>query len=274
MTDAQLTALATVLLVIVGTVQVMLLKGQSQQQRLSWAESYRRRWVELINDWGTVVFIGRRHNDYYQIAHLSAIEALRTATKEASADFAVSWAQASVRNVCGTLSDICMRVLQGQISIRDVYPIFGSELLRQGVPLRNLLDGNGYDVTWYGAAGPTEEERRHDSLRYHVQFWLQCHDGTRRRTLILIDLLWAEAARLEDLQAYEVINAANRKASTGYMNKDRIFSEVLRIGGWRAIYKAWRLRGFLGHAEWQRFPGGRGLSRKRMAKLSGEVDCP
>ena len=53
MTDAELTALATILLVVVGGAQVGILSGQRQQQRLDWAEMYRRRWTELQGDWAT-----------------------------------------------------------------------------------------------------------------------------------------------------------------------------------------------------------------------------
>ena len=270
MQDAELTALATVLLVAVGAAQVKILSGQRQQQRLDWAEMYRSRWIELRSDWATIVFLGRRVNDFYQVAHHDQLQKLREQSQMPSDEIASSWAQASVRNVCGMLSDLCTRILQGHIKIQDVYPIFGTELLRQGSPFRTLLDNRSEHLKCYGSLGPTEVESRHDRLRSEITTWLVCHDGIRRRCLIMIDLLWAEAARLEDLPPYELVAAANAKASTGELNRARLRIETLRLGGWCSWRRSRRLAGFLRHAEWRRFPWCRGLSKKRMDKLDGE----
>ena len=270
MTDAELTALATILLVVVGGAQVGILSGQRQQQRLDWAEMYRRRWTELQGDWATIVFLGRKTQDYYQIAHHVKLQELREFLRSSSSDIASSWAQASVRNVCGMLSDLCSRILQGHIKIDEVYPIFGTELLRQGAPLRTLLDGNSEYLKCYGSIGPTEEELRHDRLRSEITTWLVCHDGIRRRCLMMIDLLWAEAARLEDLPPYELITAADAKARSGHLNRARLSAEVRRLGGWGARRRARYLTSTLRHAEWRRFPWTRGLNKKKMKKLDEE----
>lgn len=270
MQDAELTALATVLLVAVGAAQVKILSGQRQQQRLDWAEMYRSRWIELRGDWATIVFLGRRVNDFYQVAHHDQLQKLREESQTLSDEIASSWAQASVRNVCGMLSDLCTRVLQANIKIQDVYPIFGTELLRQGAPFRTLLDNRSDHLKCYGSWGPTEEESRHDRLRSEITTWLVCHDGIRRRCLIMIDLLWAEAARLEDLPPYELVAAANAKASTGDLNRARLRTETMRLGGWFTWRRSRRLAKFLRHAEWRRFPWCRGLRKKRMKKLDDE----
>lgn len=267
MNEAQLMALATVLLVLVGGAQVGILLGQRQQQRLDWAEMYRRRWIELKGDWATVVFLGRLASDYYQVAHHEDLQRLREATQATSNSVASSWAQASVRNICGMLSDLCSRVLQGHIQVQDVYPIFGSELLRQGAPLRVLLDGNSSHLQAYGRLGPTEEEKRHDILRREMTTWLVCHDGIRRRCLIMIDLLWAEAARLEDLPPYELIQAANIKKGTGHLNRARLRTEAFRLNRWWSWRKCLRLANYLRHSEWRHVPWRRGLSKTRLKTL-------
>lgn len=156
MKDAELTALVTILLVAVGAAQAIILSGQRQQQRLDWAETYRRRWTELQGDWVTIVFFGRRARDYYQIAHHEKLQELREALLSTDNDVASSWAHASVRNVCGMLSDLCSRVLQGHIKAEEIYPIFGTELLRQGAPLRTLLNGRSEYLRYYGSLGPTD----------------------------------------------------------------------------------------------------------------------
>lgn len=267
MNEIQLTALATVFLVLVGGAQVAVLLGQRHQQRLDWAEMYRRRWIELKGDWATVAFLGRRASDYYQIAHHETLQQLREATQATSNEVASSWAQASVRNICGMLSDLCSRILQGHMQIRDVYPIFGSELLRQGAPLRVLLDGESGHLQCYGSMGPTEEERRHDNLRSEMITWLVCHDGIRRRCLIMIDLLWAEAARLEDLPPYELVAAANAKLKTGHLNRLRLRTEAFRLNQWWSWRRPLRLSRYLRHSEWRRFPWSMGLSKTRLSQL-------
>ncbi len=267
MSEAELTALATALLVLVGVAQVVILMGQRQQQRLDWAEMYRRRWIELKGDWATIVFLGRRASDYYQVAHHEDLQRLREAAQASSGGVASSWAQASVRNVCGTLSDLCSRVLQGHIQVGDVYPIFGTELLRQGAPLRVLLDGKAGHLQAYGRLGPTEEEERHDRLRAEMTTWLVCHDGIRRRCLIMIDLLWAEAARLEDLPPYELVQAAETKKRTGHLNRARLRAEALRLNRWWSWRKCHRLAEYLRYSEWRSLPCSRGLSKRRLQKL-------
>ncbi|MNF03587.1 hypothetical protein D3C80_2029400 [compost metagenome] len=86
----------------------------------------------------------------------------------------------------------------------------------------------------------------------------------------MIDLLWAEAARLEDLPPYDMKTAANAKLTTGHLNRARLRVEALRLGGWGAWRRSLRLAKYLRYAEWRRFPWSRGLSKKRMKKLDDE----
>lgn len=267
MSESGLTALATVLLVLVGGVQIAILLRQRHQQRLDWAETYRRRWIELAGDWAVVVFLGRRASDYYQIAHHEHLRQLHLQVETASSEAANSWAQASVRNVCGMLSDLCARILQGHVNVRDVYPFFGTELLRQGAPLRALLDGRFDHLQSYGTSGPTDEERAHDRLRSEMTMWLICHDGIRRRCLIMIDLLWAEAARLEDLPPHELMTAADAKALTGGLNRARVWDEARRLNSWWSFTRSTELSNFLRHSEWRSHPWSKGLSRQRLKAL-------
>lgn len=270
--NASFTALATGLLVVVGVAQASVLAGQRRQQRLDWAEVYRRRWTELNDDWAKVVFLGQRYDSYYQVAQLETLEKLKAATIAQSNSLPTVWARESVRNVCGMLSDVCMRILQGQILIREVYPIFGTGLLRNGAALRALLDSNfnAHHLNDYGRIGPSEEEYFHQNIRNEVQTWLVCHDGIRRRCLILLDLLWAESARLEDLPPHDLQTAASAKKRTGHLNRKRLRNEALRLNGRLSFLIASRLVGHLRHAEYRRHPLGRGLNPKRLKLLEEE----
>jgi hypothetical protein len=248
--------------------QAAVLVGQRRQQRLDWAEVYRRRWSEIKEDFAQVVYLGRSRGAYYQVADPELIEKLNAAAAESNNRSPTIWALASVRNVCGILSDVCQRIMQGQLHVQEAYPLFGTEFLRHGAAMRAILDGSCLPI--YGRLGPSDVERHHDNLRHEVQTWLVCHDGIRRRCLILIDLLWAEAARLEDLPPNDLACVAEAKKVTGKRNRMRLLNEVLRLNGRLAICRGMRLARFLRHAEYRNHPWCIGLNPERLKLLEAE----
>lgn len=268
MDNATFTSLATGLLVLVGIAQAAVLVGQRRQQRLDWSEVYRRRWAETKEDFAKVVYLGREHGAYYQVAGPELIQKLNSAIAESTYNAPTIWALASVRNVCGILSDICQRIMQGQLHVQEAYPLFGTEFLRHSAAMRSILDDSYLPI--YGATGPSDVDRRHDYVRQEVKTWLVCHDGIRRRCLILIDLLWAEAARLEDLPPTDLERAAKAKKTTGKQNRTRLRNEVLRLNGPFAIFRGLRLARFLQHAEYQGSICRIGLNPKRLEVLKKE----
>lgn len=268
MDNATFTSLATGLLVIVGIAQAAVLVGQRRQQRLDWAEVYRHRWSEMKDSFARVVYVGRAHGAYYQVADVELIERLNAALIESNNDVPTIWARTSARDVCGILSDVCQRIMQGQLLIQEAYPVFGTELLRHSAAMRAMLDGSYLPI--YGTLGPSPEERNHDRIRREVHTWLVCHDGIRRRCLILIDLLWAEAARLEDLPPDDLVCAADAKKITGKRNRARLLNEVLRLNGRSAIFLGLRLARFLRHAEYRSSTRRIGLDPQRLQVLKAE----
>lgn len=171
--------------------------------------------------------------------------------------------------VSSLLSDVSLRILQGQLRVSDAYPIFGTELLRHSRPVRALLeDGNHLDH--YGRIGPSPAEQKHDYVRRSMQEWLIYHDGIRRRCLILVDLLWAEAARLEDLPPPDLRSAADAKKATGKQNRGRVLREFVRLNGLLAATRGIRLAGFLRHAEYRRYRWQVGIDPKRLEQLEQE----
>lgn len=264
--SAIITALATGLLVLVGLAQVFVLVAQKRQQRLDLAETYRKRWQESLEDWAAVVFVGREEGAFYQVASKDQLERLTANVNGSDLYGRDVWAVSSIRNVSSIMSDVALRILQGQLTVSDAYPIFGTELLRHSYALRALLDPP-HSQPNYGRLGPTGEHRKHDSVRHHLQEWLIYHDGIRRRCLILIDLLWAEAARLEDLPPDELKSAADAKRTTGALNRARLGAEHIRLRGRLRLCHRRKLLGFLRHAEYRAFPWQKGLSTKRLQKL-------
>ena len=265
MDSATITALATGLLVIVGLAQVGVLIAQRRQSRLELVETYWRRWRESRKAWGTVVFFGREDGEFYQVAEPAQLDDFRHETHSADSSGPTTWALDAIRSVSGVMSDVCIRVLQGQIDIGDAYPIFGSELLRQSRPLRVLLDSSYPIRVW--SEESSDYWNPHQEIRRELQTWLVYHDGVRRRCLILLDLLWAEAARLEDLPPDELLGAANAKRVSGHRNRDRLSKECIRLRGPLGFFRSYVLSRHIRHAEHKRSHSRIGLDAAKLKAL-------
>lgn len=133
-------AFATVLLVVVGVAQVGVLLAQHRQHRIEVAESFRRRWADSREDWAVLVFVGRNAGDYYQVADRLAHKKLMKLVKETCPEEPAMWALQPVASVTSLLSDVCLQIAYGQLSVSDAHAIFGTAFLRQAQPLRLLLD--------------------------------------------------------------------------------------------------------------------------------------
>lgn len=77
----------------------------------------------------------------------------------------------------------------------------------------------------------------------------------------MLDLLWAEAARLEDLPPSDLIDAANLKETTGKKNRKRLFDECKRINRSILPTQAFCLSQYLLHGEYKKFCFSRGLKK-------------
>lgn len=170
-------AVLTGLLVLVGLAQVMMLINQKRQNQLALLQEYRSRWSQYRKNWAIIVFIGRSEDEYYQVADQSLQSQLTEMVGNTSDYGPTVWALESINHVCSTLSDVCIRILQGQLTIEDVYPLFGSDLLRHSRPFRSILDVY-FDMY---TTGYTNEDiigaKRHLRIRYELQNWLIYHDG-------------------------------------------------------------------------------------------------
>ncbi|EIV2911589.1 TPA: hypothetical protein ACGD69_003340 [Serratia marcescens] len=255
------TAAATGLLALIGLVQATVLIGQRRQQRLDWVEVYRKRWGEITDDWAKTVYIGSPHGSYYQVGDHEHIERLDAAIMEIKGNYRIMWSLNAARNVCVILSDACQRIMQGQLYVQEIYPVFGTEFLRHSIALRAILEANYFKNCDFYC---TDLQINHDALRRDLQDWFIYHDGIRRRCLIFIDLLWAEAARLEDLPSIDLVSAASAKQRTGNLNRKRLKKEIIRLNGLCALFRALHLARFLRHSEYQRLPFTIGLSKKRL----------
>lgn len=258
-----LTAVATVLLSIIGIFQLIFLLSQRSQLRRDWTETYRSRWLNIRPHWKVVVYCGRDEGEYYQIANNRELKEYSNFVSNSNYFEPSIWALDASRNVCGLLSDITQKILKGTLHIDEIYPIFGTELLRHSISLRRLLEVN-YRNGDYGSLGPNNQQKTHDKIRKEIQTWLVCHDGIRRRCLILIDMLWAEAVRLEDLPPDDIRKGANAKKLTSAICKKRLYQETLRLGGRKSLVRAFILSRFLQHSEYKKNRYSYGVTEERL----------
>lgn len=278
MDNNTITALATVLLVLVGAAQILvligqlyLLRSQKRNQDIDIVEVYRKRWFDYQNKFGCLVYLGRELNEYYQTLDIDEITKFNSELKLVRMDKPTIWARDAVSDVSSLMSDICIRILQGSLSIQSVYPILGTAILRQSLPLRRLFE-SGYN-SGQSRYDITIDEClliNHKNVRTEVQDWLVYHAGTRRRCLILIDLLWAEAARLQDLPPDDLRVAAEAKIDSGKKNRTRLKQEILLLNSNRSYLRAWRLESYLKYSEYKKYFWNKGLSKKKLEKLDKE----
>lgn len=250
---------ATSALVIIGFTQVVFLFIQHRHNQIVLIEEFRKQFVTAKYNLGVLVFLGRGINEYYQILSKDEITKLKYFSSKSTMSSPTIWALDSAKSFFPFFSGVCLKILQGQLNIQDIYPLFGSEVLRHSLPLKRLLENSKDDYF------PVNE--KHLNIRSEIQSWLIYHEGVRRRSLILLDLLWAEASRLEDLPPSDLISAADRKLETGKINRVRIFEEAKRINRPLIPLKEYLLSEFLRHSEYKRFLFLKGLDRNRLCML-------
>lgn len=258
---------------VVGVAQVVVLVMQRRQSCLNLVEFYRKRWSELRRMWVIIVFFGRDPEEYYQVANKKIIEKLQKDSAKATLSAPTLWALESIQATCSTLSDVCLKVLQARLAVEDIYPAFGTELLRHSSPLRVLLDTNANDrrSMFVGIQGIlSEKQENHYRVRKELQDWLIYHDGIRRRCLILIDLLWAEAARVEDLPPDDIKSAADAKEQSGHLNRGRVMDECRRLSLVKYGIRGLWLSCFLRNAEYKKNRFMPGIDRKRLEQIGSD----
>lgn len=265
MSNELMMSMLTSLLVLVGLGQLVFLKSQRRQNQLNLLQEYRSRWEECSKNLAIIIFIGRNDNEYYQLADRKLVSELSDLVKNNDECGPTIWALESINHVCNNLSDICIKILQGQLEIQDVYPLFGSNLLRHSRPLRVLLDVNSVYAR-YQLQSKTKYTSKHTSIRKELQDWLIYHDGVRRRCLILIDMLWAEGTRLGDLSPDDIRCAADAKLETGSLSRKRLISEFKRVNSIPRPFLAFKLTHHLKHSEYKKHRWQVGVDEAKLEK--------
>lgn len=250
-----ITSASTVALAFLGYLQYRILKTQSRENQISLIEELRMRYNEKYEAFGILVFIGRDPGDYYQILPDRKYREIQKLISTIRIGSNAIWAVESAKSFFSYLSSISAYILQNQLNIQDVYHLFGTQLLRQSLPLKVLLDDVRND---------TVNNQRHKWVMNFIQDWLKYHDGIRRRSLILLDLLWAEGARLGDLPPYDLEAAALIKLKTGKLNKKRIIEEYKKLNSSVLPFSGYKFSCYLKYAEFRKYKVSRGLEYERI----------
>jgi hypothetical protein len=131
------------------------------------------------------------------------------------------WPEAFYREPLGLLAAVCSYLLQGRLSARLAYDVLGEDIVRNSAAVRYAID-----------------------VSPEVTYYLHYHPGIRRRVLILLDVLWAEAAGRGDLNGEEAqtARATKRVYRSGVRNRCRLRREARRFGSLTAAdVLDWRL---------------------------------
>lgn len=244
------------------------------------------RWQSLTGSWRRALLVARGPWSYYAPAHPSEIQEYRNLlvglcpapseheeflrlTHESS-----KWEQ-DAQEVIAFLASLSLLILTGKIRPSAAYAVCGLDICRNGGSIRALVETDYRGVTEVPpprsttmfsddpTTDPADNAPAVDVLR-SVRSWAHYREGLTRRLLIALDIFWAEAARLGDLDPWQLMQAADVKQNwgTGTRNRKRLLAEIRRVGAapfW--VWRAARLVGQLRWSEWRRGGHRSGLPR-------------
>jgi hypothetical protein len=270
-----LVAVATLAYVVLTGGLLFAARKQAQTAELSILTELSARWAAAEQNWIKTLLVSRGPTDYYNRANpeetrryanlLTEWEALqrRPGTSADRLDFQarhdgrIREYELAATSLIEFLASSSLLVLRGRITVESAYAVFGPQLTRNGGALREVLPHAPRDIQ---SSGPRAAA---DEVRWRIRDWGSYRPGVVRRVLALVDLLWAEAVRLDDLGPYELASAAEAKAEgAGVTCRDRVRHEVDRACQPPArTLQRWRLTRLLRRAEWRSFWNRCGLDR-------------
>lgn len=256
MTAAQAAAAATVGLLILAAGQFALLRRQARREEVLLLAQLIERWNSLQSDWERLILIARGPSSYYLIsptddtARYRDLLAARLDEARTPGDHSRWLTVSHELHIYRRAAEACLRffattcllVLNARLTSELLYAVFGTELPRNSGAIRALLDypdqdpdSLGFDLTDFTGAGDSPDQaamRAEETMRFIARDWVGYQPGIRERVLILIDILWAEAAKREDLNGRDLILAAEvkRKLQTGARNRRRVRRAAARGG--------------------------------------------
>lgn len=268
-----LTMLLTGLLVAFAAGQVVAIRQQRALAELQVVHELREQWQSVYKEWtGLLVLGGHFYLDipedvadayplllredvdtYRKLVHFNrrsdSWDEIESKLPKEEFDIisqrTLAFPEEFHRSPLGLLATVGSYVLRGRVSPGTAYEVFGSDLTRNSSSVRYVTD-----------------------LAPNSTYYLGYYPGVRRRVLILLDLMWAEAAKRGDLKPLEHDKAAETKTKhkTGVRNRRRLRTEQRRLR--RAMPSFGRLEWHLTSAE---VPSDVGRSRALLRRLRAFV---
>lgn len=222
--------------------------GQNRQAEAALAAQLRQQWHDLETRWHIAIMLAIGPDDFYTpttgdirsrfrqlLEDLQAMEALASTrmdeylalhsqTRERSHEF-----QVAARDVVLFLGALSSLMLEGRISVPLVYSIVGNDIAPRSRQVRVLV-----------GASPADYDRVVGDVPAPVawDYWVDASPGLRERVLVLVDLMWAEAAAYGDVEVHALVSTAafKRSKGTGVKNRLRVRRWSLVAGGrWTAL---------------------------------------
>lgn len=177
---------------------------------------------ERIGNYRTVVHFNRRKGSWGEVQRALDEDELSLLSHGSDLNFPEEFH----RQPLGLLATVCAYVIRGRLSVGTAYEVFGTDLTRNSSSIRYVTD-----------------------VAPNSTYYLHYYPGIRRRVLILLDLMWAEAANRGDLDPSERNKAAKAKRDekTGLRNRRRLRAEARRLR--RQLRRPWGLEWHLTAAE-------------------------
>jgi hypothetical protein len=157
---------------------------------------------------------------------------------------AFPWISA-IREIVDYLGNVASYVLTGQLSPGHAYSIFGAPVIRRSRVIRAIIGDRSLSTggassdrrTYFSGYKPAyySDEWRMGLPSDWVAEWMHAgqYSGRTERVLCLLDVLWAQAARQQDMYRHDLVTAASvkREYVSGLRNRKRIKRVVRQLGG-------------------------------------------
>jgi hypothetical protein len=205
----------SVALVLVAWAQFLVVRAQRHHDELLVQSALLAAWKRLEPDWHRCIGAVAGPDDYYSPVYGDLRAELQEQATNRSeltgrlrGDTEVK-NELAVRAVLTFLGFVAAQVLRGRVSPAFVWSLLGTDVIRRARPLRQVMEFPAEDKT-----GP--------ALMLGGATWF--YPGLGNRVRSLIDILWAEGARLGELADAEAIRVANHKRAknTSQFSRDRV----------------------------------------------------
>lgn len=252
---------------LIGITQMRDSRRQRQLSELQSQREIGQVWQANRPGWVAATMLIRGTKSYYALADPTVEQKVRNFEKVRTGYFSEppthSWddwntarkpVEQQVRATLTALDGVAVSVIGGRLPVAVVYDVIGPDYLRSGAVVRAL-------VGWAFASGVAHPPAIDDNVwreltePHEITGWTTYYPGIRLRLLVLLDLLWAEAARRADLSTLDLVEISRlKRKGSGRRNRRRVRKAFRSVNGFRPGVSGLRLRWLLTWADYPRAP--------------------